>query len=131
MAKLRMPIRSDQVYRDHDADDDHGGAQQHPQSQTFFDEVPGPLAITVQQGSQQKEAPCPRNDREQDKQPKIIAGKPGSDRYDLVGDRGEALEQDDPGAPLRVSGAKGLDLVTIAIKVNQPGADRVVQQRAN
>src|SRR5579872_142340 len=89
------------------------------------------LAITIEQERQQKEAGAARNDRKDDKQPEIVPGKARRDCDNLVGDRREPLEQNDPGAPLRISGAKGLDLVAIAVEMNEPGAERVIQQRAD
>src|SRR5450759_3296717 len=125
-----MPIRSYEVYRNHDADDDHAGAQQNPQSQPLFDEIARTHAVAVQQERQHEEAAGARNDRKDDEQPKIVAGKAGGDGHDLIGDRGQPLEQDDPGTPLRISGAEGLDLVAIAVELDQPAADRVIEQRA-
>ena len=61
----------------------------------------------------------------------VVAGKTGGNGHDLIGDRRHALDQDDPGAPFRVSGAERRDPLAIAIGRDQPMADGVVEQRAD
>ncbi len=73
----------------------------------------------------------PRAITETARRTEIVVGEAGRDRDDLVGDRRQALEQDDPGAVFGIGGAKRLDLVAVAVKLDQPLADRVVEQRAD
>src|SRR4051795_8511427 len=76
-------------------------------------------------------APATRDDRAQDEEPDIVAGKAGRDGHELIGDRREALEQDDHGAPFGIGGAEGVDLAAEAIDFDQPMADRVEEQRTD
>src|SRR5262245_25492645 len=89
----------------------------------------GAIAIAVQEKRQHKKSSTAGDDRKQSKQPKVVAGKSGCNCHDLVGDRGQTLEQDDPGAPLGVSLTKRLDLVAVAIELDQPGAYGIVEKR--
>src|SRR3989304_7866525 len=77
------------------------------------------------------EAHAARHKRQDDEQQEVVAGKSGGDGDDLVRDGRDALEQDDPGAPMRIGLAKGLDLVAVAVKLDQPAADRVVEVGAD
>jgi hypothetical protein len=54
-----------------------------------------------------------RDDRQQHEQEEIITGKARRNGYDLIRDRGQSLDQDDPAAPLRVGCAEGVDPVAI------------------
>ena len=80
------------------------------------------LAVAIEQESQQEKARATRHNRQNDEQAEIVTGKARRDRHDLVGDRRQPLDQDDPGAPLRVSRAEGFDLVAVAVEMDQPGA---------
>src|ERR1035437_4919940 len=117
-----------QVYRNHDAADEHGGKQRGPQGQPFLDDVARELPLAVEQESQQKKTHSTRDNRQKKEQNEIVARKSGRNGHDLIGDRRQALDHDDPGAPLRVSGAEGFDLIAVAVEMDQPGADRVIKQ---
>src|SRR3954453_22580801 len=118
MAKLRLA--SEQVYRSHDASDENHGTECHPESKPLLDDGARLGAIAVEQKSQQIEADAAGDERQPDEHPEIIAGKTRGDRDDLIGDRRQAFEQDDPGPPLRIGGPERLDLVAVAVELDQP-----------
>src|SRR5262245_41002967 len=91
----------------------------------------GAVAVAVQQKRQYKKSGTAGDNREQSKQPKVVAGKSRRNCHNLVGDRSQTLEQDDPGAPFGVGLAKRLDLVAVAIKTDKPGAHGVIEKRPN
>src|ERR1700687_4419263 len=126
-----MPILSNYIYRNHDADDDHTGAKQHPQAQPFFDDMARLLAVAVQQECHREEAHGARHDRKDDEQRKIVAGEARGNGHQFVRDRGESLEEDNQGPPTRILLAEYLNLATEAVDMDQPAADRVIEQRAN
>src|SRR6187551_3883822 len=118
MAKLRLA--SEQVYRGHDPDDEHDRAERHPETQPFLDDGARLRPVAVEQKSQQIETDTAGDERQPDEHPEIVAGKARSNRHNLIGDRREALEQDDPGPPLRISLPKSIDLVAVTVKLDQP-----------
>src|SRR5437764_1075146 len=97
----------------------------------LLDPDPNPFAVSVEQDRDHEETPAPRNDRQQHKQPDVIVGEARGDGDQLVGDRRQALEQYDPRAVFGIAGTKRLDLVAIAVKLDQPVPERIVQQRAD
>ena len=105
--------------------------ERHPEPKPLLDDGARLGAIAVEQKSQQIEADAAGDERQPDEHPEIIAGEARGDRDDFVGDRRQALEQDDPGPPLRVGGAERLDLVAIAVELDQPVPDGIVEQRAD
>ncbi len=96
-----------------------------------FDSNLDPFTIAIEQDRGHEEASTAGDDREQDKQPYIVAGEAGGDRDQLVGDRCHALHQDDQGAPLRIGGAECLDLAAKTVQVDQPVPDGVIEQCAD
>src|ERR1700741_1083204 len=105
--------------------------QPRPEAEPFLDDAACARAIAVEQESFSKEARAARDQRENDEQRKIVAGKAGRNRHDLIRDRREPFEQDDQASVLRVSRAKRFDLVAIAVEMNEPGADGVVERGAD
>src|SRR5262245_9849293 len=91
----------------------------------------GAIAIAVQEKRQHKKSGTAGDDRKQRKQPKVVAGKSRCNCHDFVGDRGQTLEQDDPGTPFGVGFAKRLDLVAVTIKTDKPSADGIVEKRTD
>ena len=99
----------------------NGQAQGPAHSPSRFSMMPrARLAVAVEQEASKIEPHAARDDRQHDEQAEVEAGKPRSDGHDLVGDRGQPLEQDDPGAVMRIGGAERLDLVAVAVEPDQP-----------
>ena len=101
------------------------------QGQPLLDEVADRLTIDAQQLGLEEEARAAGDDRQQHEHEEVVAGEARGDGDDLEGDRGQALDQDDPGAPFGVGRAEGFDPFAIAIGRDQPMADRVVEERAD
>ena len=98
------------------------------QSQPLLDEVADRLAVDAQQLGLEEEARAAGDDRQQHEHEEVVAGEARGDGHDLEGDRRQALDQDDPGAPFGVGRAERLDALAIAIGRDQPMADRVVEE---
>src|SRR5450756_809102 len=84
----------------------------------FLDPHPDPFAVTVEQDSDHEEAAAPGDDRAQHKQPDVVAGKARGDGHELVGDRCQALADDDQGAPFGIGCTEGFDLAAKAIELS-------------
>ena len=102
-----------------------------PQAEPLFQFAPDQVAVAVEQDGDHEEAPAARDDRAQDEQPDIVAGKARGDGHELVGDRRQPLQQDDHRAPFGIGGAEGLDLVAETVEIDEPVPDRIVEQRAD
>src|SRR5579872_571187 len=89
------------------------------------------IAEKIESPREDEEAGAARDDRKQDEDREIIAEQAADDRDEFVGYRREALEQDNQRAPARVSLFQRGDAVAIAIGVDQPLADRVIEQSAD
>src|SRR5262245_23679616 len=119
------------IFGDEEAADDRREEAGGDEGQALLDEAADRFAIDAQQLSLEEEARPARNERQHDEHEEIIAGKSGSDGYNLVGDRREAFDQDHPGAPFGVGLAKRLDALAVAVERDQPLTERVVKQRAD
>ncbi len=111
--------------------DHHGKETGRDQSQPLLDKVADRLAINAQQLGLDEEAQAPGDDRQQHEHEEVVAGEARGDGDDLIGDRGHALDQDDPGAPFGVGRTEGIDPLAIAIGRDQPMADGVVEEGAD
>src|SRR5215831_14462541 len=129
MAKMRTSSKD--VGRRNDADDEHHQGDSEPEGEPLLDDDSSTVAIAVEQERLQIETHAARNDREQHERNDRISGEPGRDGDDLVGNRRHALDQDDPGTPLRIGFAERLDFVAVAIELDQPLADRIIQHGAD
>src|SRR5262245_27711176 len=96
--------RSEQIERRDDACDQHDREDRHPEAQSLLEDGARLIAIAVEHERHRIEAHAARDDRQQHEQQEIVAGEPGRNGNDLVRDRSQSLEQDDPAAPLRISG---------------------------
>ena len=121
---LEYPDDDDKA--NHNADRRQAG----PETEPSLDDAACARAIAVEQESFDEEARAARDQRENDEQWQVETGKAGRDRHDLIRDRREPFEQDDQATVLRIGGAERLDFVAIAVKMNKPGADSVVERRA-
>src|ERR1044071_8271894 len=93
-----------------------------------LDEFSDRLAEVTEKLRLQEEPRAARDDGQHYEHEKVVAGKARGDGHDLVGDRGHALDQDDPRAPSGVGRAEGFHAVAIAIDRDQPMPDRVVEE---
>ena len=124
MAKLRLAAQNKYSAATMPSDEHHG-AQRHPEPKPLLDDHAGLRAVAVEQKSQQIEADAARDERQPEEHPEIVTGKARGDCYNFIRNRREALEQNDPGAPLRIGAAEGIDLIAIAVQLDQPVPDRV------
>ena len=90
-----------------------------------------PLAIAMEQEGEQIKPHAARNDRHDDEQSNVKPGKSRSDGHDLIGDRRQPLEQDDPCPVMRIGFAERLHLVAVAVEIDQPLPDAGVERRAD
>src|SRR4051794_25628345 len=97
----------------------------------FLDAHPDPFAVAVEQNSDHEEAPTASNDRAQDEEPDVIAGKARGNSHELVGDRCQTLADDDQGAPFGIGCTEGFDLAAEAIKFDQPMPEGIIKQRTD
>src|ERR1700688_4776958 len=116
---------------DEKSSDDENQKAQQDQFEPLFDEYTHRLPEQVREPGFERKRRTSRDDGQQHKQPEIVAGKSGGDGGELVGDGGHALDQDDGGAPFRVGGAERIQSVAVAVGLNQPMADRIVEKRAD
>src|SRR5215472_16011575 len=98
------------------ARDDDGHRGQRHRLQAPLKKAADRLAIIADQSRNKEETYAARDDREEHEQPKIITGEPAGDGDELIRDRHQALEQDDPGAPGGIGLAELLDPVAITIE---------------
>ena len=83
---------------------------------------------------QRREAEEPRpagEDRQDDEPEQVVAREARRDGHELVGDRRQAFQQDDPVAVLGIGRAEGLRALVEPVELEQPCADRIVEQRAD
>src|SRR5262245_41784171 len=85
------------------------------------------VPVAVQQKRQYEETGAARDDRKKQKQPEIVAGKARRNGHDLIGNWRKALKKDDPAAPVRIGVAKSLHLVAVAIDLDQPSTNRIIE----
>src|SRR5215472_1669015 len=111
LASDHWPAASDQTEGDNEARHDHRGQDRNRKRQMPLDSGLDPFAVAIEQDRDHEEASTAGDDRKQDEQPYIVAGKAGGDRDELVGDRGYALHQDDQRTPFGIGGAECLDLI--------------------
>ena len=86
-------------------------ADRDPESEPLLDDLARLRAVAVEQERHQKEPHAARDKGEHHKEGKTVAGKPRRDGDDLIGDRGDALEQDDQAAPARIGSRKASTLL--------------------
>src|SRR5262249_12601831 len=113
VAKMRSGGTSKQIEGGNDAGDQHHRGDRCPEAQPFFDDGARLRAVAVEQERLDIKSHAARDDRQQHEQEQIVAGETRRNGHDLVGDRGEPLEQDDPAAPLHVSRTERVDLVAV------------------
>src|SRR5262245_29030370 len=123
VAKMRRGGTSEQMEGGDEAADQRHGGDRCPEAQPFFDDRARLRAVAVEQERLDIKSHAARDDRQHDEQEQIVAGEARRNGHDLVGDRGEPLEQDDPAAPLRVSRTERVDLVAVAVELDQPEPD--------
>src|SRR5262245_4772965 len=131
VAKMRSGGTSEQIEGGNDAGDQHHRSHRCPEAQPFFDDRARLRAVAAEQERLDIKSHAARDDRQQHEQEQIVAGEARCNGHDLVGDRGEPLEQDDPAAPLHVSRTKRVDLVAVAVELDQPEPDRIVEHGAD
>src|SRR5215216_4873981 len=129
MAKMRRS--SNDVGCRYDADDERGHADGEPERQPFFDDGASARTIAVEEESDQVETHPARDDGQKNERDDRVFRKTRRNGYDLVWNRRHAFEQDDPGSPLDIGFAEGLDLAAIAIELHQPQSERLVEIIAN
>src|SRR6266566_5692748 len=122
---------SDHSKGDDKSEHENNSEKRYPQPKALLDLGTDGIAITVEQDRDSEEPAAAGDDRTQYEQPDIVAGKARCDGHELVGNRRQTLADDDPGAPLRIAGAEGLDLVAKAIEIDQPMPDRVIEHGAD
>src|SRR5262249_43949322 len=131
VAKMRSGGTSEQVEGGDDAGDQHHPGDRDPEAQPFFDDRACLRAVAVEQERLDVKSHAARDDRQHHEQEQIVAGEARCNGHDFIGDRGEALEQNDPAAPLRVSRSECVDLFAVAVELNQPESDRIVKHGAD
>src|SRR5262249_10183575 len=131
VAKLRRVGTSEQIESGNDAGDQHYRGDGRPELQPFFNDLARLRAVAVEQERFGIKPHAARDDRQQHEQDEIVPSKARGNGHDLIGDRSETFDENDPTAPLGVGSTECVDLVTVAIEVDQPESDGVVEYRAD
>src|SRR5690349_2478400 len=100
MAKRRSRGSSEHREGSDDAGDQHHPGDRDPEGQPFFDDRARLGAVAVEQDRLDVKSHAARDGRQHHEQEQIVAGEARCNGHDFIGDRGEALEQNDPAAPL-------------------------------
>src|SRR5262245_58357159 len=130
-ARLSEDAALEGILGNEEAADDRCEEAGSDEGQALLDEPADRLAVDAQQLSLEEEARAAGDERQHDEHEKVVAGKSRGDRHDLERNRGQAFDQNDPGAPFGIGLAEGLNALAIAIERDQPVAERVVEQRAD
>src|SRR5271166_535482 len=105
------------------ADDEHG--------KMLLQLGPEKVAEMIHRGGEEKEPRPARKGGKADEKRKIITEQAADDGDELERYRGEAFDENECPAPFGVEFAQGVDARAIAVKLDDPMAERVEQQRAD
>jgi hypothetical protein len=114
-----------------EAQHDQGREARGDERQAGLDEVADRRAVPAQEAGHHEEAQAAGQDRGQDEHGQAEMRHAARDGDELVGDRSEALDQDDPQAPAIVRGLVFGDAVGEAVELDDPLADRLEQRVAD
>ncbi len=88
-------------------------------------------AVAAHQERHGEETGAPGDDRQQDEPAEMIACEPRGDRDQLVGQRGQPFEQDDPMAVFRIGAPERFGAFREAVEFHQPEAEGIIEQIAD
>src|SRR5579883_1960167 len=115
---------SDDITNDHEAADEAHEERRRDQGQPPLDEVADRRAERLEERRHQEEASAAGDDRGGHEDPEVERGRTARDRDELVGDRRQALDEDDPQSVLRVGAAELLEPGLQAVEIDELEADR-------
>src|SRR5262249_32121193 len=107
MAKMRT---SKDINRYNHAGHQRSEADAEPEREPLLDDDARTWTIAMEQEGDEIEAHPARDDRQEDERDDGVGGEAGRDGDDLVGNRRQALEQDDPRSPFHIGIAERIDL---------------------
>src|SRR5262249_55699523 len=137
-ARLRKPLiccgvsqNLEELAGEDESADENDQENGRDRRQILLDEGPNSRPEQLQQRDLEIEAHAARRDRGEDEDEEIELRGAARDRHELVGDRRQALDEDDPKPPLGVGELEVLVALRHAVEVDEPLPERLVKEIAD